>query len=57
MIEKRQRLKIACLEEVAYRMNYIDADQVRVLAEGLKKNEYGQYLLRLVEQDQLLVKE
>ncbi|KAF0825000.1 glucose-1-phosphate thymidylyltransferase RfbA [Cytobacillus firmus] len=49
-VEKRQRLKIACLEEVAFRMGYIDADQVEKLAEPLKKNEYGQYLLRLVNQ-------
>lgn len=49
-VEKRQRLKIACLEEVAFRMGYIDADQVKKLAEPLKKNEYGQYLLRLVNQ-------
>ncbi|MBN6885259.1 glucose-1-phosphate thymidylyltransferase [Cytobacillus horneckiae] len=52
-VEKRQRLKIACLEEVAYRMGYIDAAQVRKLAEPLKKNEYGQYLLRIIQgQDQ-----
>ncbi|GKU83789.1 glucose-1-phosphate thymidylyltransferase RfbA [Niallia sp. NCCP-28] len=50
-VEKRQRLKIACLEEVAYRMGYISADQVKKLAEPLKKNEYGQYLLRLIAQD------
>lgn len=56
-VEKRQHLKIACLEEVAYRMNYISAAQVRALAEDMKKNEYGQYLLRLVEQDQLMAKE
>lgn len=48
-VEKRQRLKIACLEEVAFRMGYIDAEQVRVLAEPLKKNEYGQYLLRMLD--------
>ncbi|MDR7240689.1 glucose-1-phosphate thymidylyltransferase [Neobacillus drentensis] len=48
-VERRQRLKIACLEEVAFRMGYIDADQVRRLAEPLKKNEYGQYLLRMVD--------
>jgi len=51
-VEKRQRLKIACLEEVAYRMGYISAEQVKKLAEPLKKNEYGQYLLRLIAQDE-----
>ena len=48
-IEKRQGLKVACLEEIAYRMNYIDAEQVRKLAAPLKKNAYGQYLLNLVK--------
>lgn len=57
MVEKRQNLKIACLEEIAYRMKYIDAAKVLALAEDMKKNEYGQYLLRLVEHDQSLVKE
>lgn len=47
-IEKRQGLKIACLEEVAYRMGYIDADQVRRLAEPMIKNGYGAYLLRIL---------
>ena len=47
-IESRKGLKVACLEEIAYRMNYIDADQVRKLAEPLNKNDYGQYLLNLV---------
>jgi len=51
-VEKRQRLKIACLEEVAYRMGYIGVEQVKKLAEPLKKNEYGQYLLRLVAKDE-----
>ncbi|MCU6600466.1 glucose-1-phosphate thymidylyltransferase RfbA [Peribacillus frigoritolerans] len=49
-IEKRQRLKIACLEEVSYRMGYIDADRVKELALPLIKNEYGKYLLRVIEQ-------
>jgi glucose-1-phosphate thymidylyltransferase len=49
-IESRKKLKVACLEEIAYRMNYIDADQVRKLAEPLRKNEYGQYLLKLVKE-------
>ena len=46
--EKRQGLKVACLEEIAYRMQYIDADQVKKLAEPLQKNAYGQYLLKLL---------
>ncbi len=48
-IESRKGLKVACIEEIAYRMNYIDADQVRKLAQPLKKNGYGQYLLNLVK--------
>ena len=47
-IEKRQGLKVACLEEIAYRMKYINAEQVRKLAEPLKKNGYGEYLLNLI---------
>ena len=49
-IEKRQGLKVACLEEIAYRMNYISANQLKMLAEPLKKNGYGQYLLKLAKQ-------
>ena len=48
-IEKRQGLKVACLEEIAYRMNYIDANQVKKLAKPLLKSAYGQYLLNLVK--------
>ncbi|MGC8490537.1 MAG: glucose-1-phosphate thymidylyltransferase RfbA [Syntrophobacteraceae bacterium] len=47
-IEKRQGLKIACIEEIAYRMGYIDATRLRVLAEPLMKNGYGQYLLDIL---------
>jgi glucose-1-phosphate thymidylyltransferase len=47
-IEDRQGLKIACVEEVAYRMGFIDAEQVSRIAEPLKKSGYGQYLLQLV---------
>jgi glucose-1-phosphate thymidylyltransferase len=49
-IEKRQGLKVACLEEIAYRMNYIDAAQVKKLAEPLRKNGYGQYLLNMIKE-------
>lgn len=44
-IEKRQGLKVACLEEIAYEMSYIDKEQLLALAEPLKKNSYGQYLI------------
>ena len=50
-IEKRQGLKVACLEEIAYNNGWIDADKVRELAEPMKKNQYGQYLLKLLERD------
>jgi len=50
-IEKRQGLKVACIEEVAYRMGYIDAEQVRRLAEPLGKNGYGQYLLQMIQDE------
>lgn len=50
-IEKRQNLKVACLEEIAYRMGYITKEQLIELAQPLKKNDYGQYLLRLAAQD------
>ena len=49
-IEKRQGLKVACLEEIAYRMNYISLNQLKKLAEPLKKNGYGQYLLKLAKE-------
>lgn len=48
-IETRQRLKVACPEEIAYRLKFIDADQVRKLAAPLAKNAYGQYLLKMLK--------
>ena len=49
-IQKRQGLKIGCVEEIAWRMGYIDHEQVRKLAEPYKKNEYGQYLLQIIHE-------
>ncbi len=47
-VEQRQGLKVSCIEEIAYNMGYIDAAQLTRLAEPLKKNQYGQYLLSLL---------
>ena len=49
-IEKRQGLKVSCLEEIAYSKGFINKDQVRTLAEPLSKNQYGQYLLNLIKE-------
>ena len=49
-IEKRKGLKVACLEEIAYRMEYINAEQVKKLAQPLKKNDYGKYLLNMIKE-------
>ena len=51
-LEERQGLKVACPEEIAYRMGYIDAEQVVRLAEPLRNNNYGQYLLELAEDEE-----
>jgi glucose-1-phosphate thymidylyltransferase len=48
-IEKRQGLKIACIEEIAYTLGYIDKDQLIKLSQHLNHNEYGKYLLRLIK--------
>ena len=50
-IQTRQGLKISCIEEIAYRMGYIDSTQLEKLAEPLAKNEYGQYLQRLARKN------
>ncbi|MGM0554342.1 MAG: glucose-1-phosphate thymidylyltransferase RfbA [Pseudomonadota bacterium] len=49
-IEKRQGLKVACPEEIAYRMGYIDAEALRALAEPLARNQYGQYLIGVLDE-------
>ena len=51
-IEKRQGLKVSCPEEIAWRMGYIGDEKLERLAEGLKKNSYGQYLFRLLQTQQ-----
>ena len=50
VIEKRQGLKIACLEGIAYRKGWIDEAQMRRLAEPMIKNQYGQYLLKVIDE-------
>lgn len=52
VIEKRQGLKIACLEEIAYRKGYICTEQVRNFANSMSKNQYGKYLLSLISKGQ-----
>lgn len=52
VIEKRQGLKIACLEGIAYRNGWIDEEKMRALAEPMLKNQYGQYLLKVLEEKQ-----
>lgn len=49
-LQHRQGLKVACLEEIAYRQQWIDAQQLEKLAQPLLKNEYGQYLMRLLDE-------
>lgn len=49
-VEKRQGLKVSCIEEIAFKRGFIDANQLRTLAEPMKKNQYGQYLLALANE-------
>ncbi|MBI5418315.1 glucose-1-phosphate thymidylyltransferase RfbA [Candidatus Poribacteria bacterium] len=49
-IEKRQGLKVACLEEIAYRLGYLNKEQLLALADPLKKSTYGQYLFKIVNE-------
>ena len=50
VIEKRQGLKIACLEGIAYRRGWIDEEKLRELARPMLHNQYGQYLLKLIDE-------
>ena len=50
VIEKRQGLKIACLEGIAYRRGWISEEKMRELAQPMIKNQYGQYLLRVIDE-------
>ena len=50
VLQERQGLMVSCLEEIAYREGWMSAEEVRRIAEPMKKNEYGQYLLRMIEQ-------
>jgi glucose-1-phosphate thymidylyltransferase len=50
VIEKRQGLKIACLEGIAYRKGWITAERMKELAQPMIKNQYGQYLMQVVEE-------
>jgi len=54
-IQERQGLKVACIEEIAFTLDWIDAAQLRRLAEPMRKNEYGRYLLNLAERPHLAV--
>lgn len=50
VIEERQGLKVGCIEEVAYRMGFINKEQLRKVAEPLMKSGYGQYLIKILDQ-------
>jgi len=50
-LEERQGLKVACVEEIAYSLGFIDADQLRVAGKKMEKTDYGRYLLQLLEDD------
>ena len=49
-IEERQGLKISCIEEIAYKQGFIDRDQLIALAQPLKKNQYGKYLMKISDE-------
>ena len=51
VVEKRQGLKVACLEEIAYKRGWITAEQLKALAQPMLRNEYGQHIMRIVEDE------
>ena len=51
VIEERQGLRIGCIEEVAYRMGYINKEQLKAVAQPLLKSGYGNYLMKMIEQN------
>jgi len=55
IIEQRQGLKIGCIEEIAYQMGYIDADQLMHIAQPLMKSGYGEYLINLLDEERMIV--
>jgi glucose-1-phosphate thymidylyltransferase len=50
-IENRQGLKVACIEEIAFKKNFINKNQILILAEMLKNNQYGEYIYRIANED------
>jgi glucose-1-phosphate thymidylyltransferase len=50
-VEERQGLMVGCLEEIAYRMNYITVEELSRLAQGMRGSTYGQYLMHVLEED------
>lgn len=56
VIEKRQGLKVACLEEIAYKKGWIDSEQLQEVAKPMQKNEYGEYLMHLIKEEQIKYK-
>jgi len=54
-IEERQGLRVACIDEIAYKMGYISQTQVEVIAKTLAKNNYGQYLLEMLKHDEKFI--
>ena len=51
IVQKRQGLYVSCIEEIAYRRGYINRDQLLALAQPMLKTEYGQYLVRVADND------